>query len=73
MKSINVSLSSQQLRDILHVVTNEGKEFHAMHVTFVICNLLMQTAIPGKGMEFEEFVFLSLFLARYFQKINGKL
>eukprot|EP00731_Ephydatia_muelleri_P020965 Em0013g692a len=51
MKSINVSLSSQQLRDILYVVTNE--------------------AIPGKGMEFEEFVFLSLFLARYFQKINA--
>ncbi|KAL5471042.1 hypothetical protein EMCRGX_G029116 [Ephydatia muelleri] len=53
MKSINVSLSSQQLRDILYVVTNE--------------------AIPGKGMEFEEFVFLSLFLARYFQKINVAL
>lgn len=50
MKSINVSLSSQQLQDILYAAAED---------------------VTGKRIEFEEFVFLSLFLTRYFQEING--
>lgn len=41
MKSINVSLPSQQLQDILYAAAEDGKEYYAMRVTLIYKHILV--------------------------------
>ena len=70
MQSINISLPVSHLRDILYAVKEDSKSILLRLSVYKL--LLSSTAIAGRVIEFEEFVFLSLFLARYLKRTDSE-